>query len=272
MGGKAAKRADGALPAGKGVRKVIDEGRFNMPYAILRMEKHKGGSSTALEKHHERKKEAYASNPDIDVERTIDNYHIKQPKGKYYYEIQRRIEASHCRIRKDSVKMVDTIIAVTPEFIRELPAEEQRALFQHAYDFMAERVGENNIFSAVIHMDEATPHMHLCYVPLTKDNRLSAKDILGNKVAMRKWQDEFHTHMSARWPMLERGEPARETGREHMDTKEFKMSQFKELEVTKRRLHKLQRMWERVPYPVMKKIYDQEQAKQRNARQKNFER
>jgi len=243
-----------------------------MPYAILRMEKHKGGSSTALERHHEREKEAYASNPDIDVKRTIDNYHIKQPKCKYYYEIQRRIEAARCRIRKDSVKMVDTIIAVTPEFVHELPAEEQRALFQHAYDFMAEKVGENNIFSAVIHMDEATPHMHLCFVPLTKDNRLSAKDILGNKAAMRKWQDEFHTHMSARWPMLERGEPARETGREHMDTEEFKMSQFKELEETKRRLRKLQRMWERVPYPIMKKIYDQEQAKQRDARQKNFER
>ena len=30
-------------------------------------------------------------------------------------------------------------------------------------------------------MDEKTPHMHLCFIPLTEDGRLSAKDIMGNK-------------------------------------------------------------------------------------------
>lgn len=38
-----------------------------MPYAILRFEKRKGGPASALEKHHERKKQRYASNPDIDT-------------------------------------------------------------------------------------------------------------------------------------------------------------------------------------------------------------
>ncbi|GAB6172662.1 hypothetical protein JCM15765_21400 [Paradesulfitobacterium aromaticivorans] len=37
-----------------------------MPYAILRFEKRRGGPASALEKHHERKKQQYASNPDID--------------------------------------------------------------------------------------------------------------------------------------------------------------------------------------------------------------
>ena len=41
-----------------------------MPYAILRFEKRKGGPASALEKHHERKKNQYASNPDIDRERS----------------------------------------------------------------------------------------------------------------------------------------------------------------------------------------------------------
>ena len=85
----------------------------------------------------------------------------------------------------------------------------------HAYEFMKDRVGEENIFAAVVHMDEATPHMHLCFVPLTRDKRLSAKEILGNKADMRRWQDEFHAHMSAKWPELERGEPAAETQRKH---------------------------------------------------------
>lgn len=45
-----------------------------MPYAILRFEKRKGGPATAIEKHHERTKEYYGSNPDIDRERSHLNY------------------------------------------------------------------------------------------------------------------------------------------------------------------------------------------------------
>lgn len=63
--------------------------------------------------------------------------------------------------------------------------------FNRAFDFLKERVGEENIISAVVHMDEKTPHLHLCFVPLTKDKRLSAKEILGNKKSMIRWQDDF---------------------------------------------------------------------------------
>lgn len=45
-----------------------------MPYAILRFQKRKAGSVAACERHNERKKEAYKSNPDIDMERSKYNY------------------------------------------------------------------------------------------------------------------------------------------------------------------------------------------------------
>ncbi len=45
-----------------------------MPYAILRFQKRKAGGVAACERHNERKKEAYKSNPDIDVGRSKDNY------------------------------------------------------------------------------------------------------------------------------------------------------------------------------------------------------
>jgi len=73
-------------------------------------------------------------------------------------------------------------------------------------------------------MDEKTPHLHLTFVPLTEDNRLSAKEILGNRVSLSKWQDDFHAHMSAAYPDLERGESARETGRTHIPTRMFKQA------------------------------------------------
>lgn len=94
--------------------------------------------------------------------------------------------------------------------------------FNRAFDFLKERVGEENIISAVVHMDEKTPHLHLCFVPLTKDGRLSAKEILGNKKNMIRWQDDFYACMAERWPELERGTPAVETKRKHLTPQWYK--------------------------------------------------
>ena len=64
--------------------------------------------------------------------------------------------------------------------------------------------------------------MHLCFVPLTKDKRLSAKEILGNKKNMIRWQDDFYACMAERWPELERGAPAVETKRRHLTPQWYK--------------------------------------------------
>ncbi len=45
-------------------------------HAILRFEKHKENPARPLEAHHERQKEQYASNPDIDTSRSKYNFHI----------------------------------------------------------------------------------------------------------------------------------------------------------------------------------------------------
>ena len=136
-----------------------------MPYAILRFQKRKAGGVAACERHNERKKEAYKSNPDIDMERSKNNYHlVAPPKYTYKKEINRKVAEAGCRTRKDSVMMVETLITASPEFMNQLPPEEQKAYFTMALDFISERVGEQNILSAVVHMDERTPHMHLCFV------------------------------------------------------------------------------------------------------------
>ena len=36
------------------------------------------------------------------------------------------------------------------------------------------RTGYADVYKRQVHMDEKTPHMHLCFVPLTEDGRLSA--------------------------------------------------------------------------------------------------
>ena len=71
-------------------------------------------------------------------------------------------------------------------------------------------------------MDEKTPHMHLSFVPLTADGRLSAKEIVGNKKKLTQWQDKFWEHMVRKYPDLERGESASQTGRDHIPPRVFK--------------------------------------------------
>ena len=200
-----------------------------MPYAIMRFEKRKGGPATAIEKHHERKKERYTSNPDVDPERSHLNYHLIEPCLQYYGEIQTRIEKAQkenpkLKVRKDSVKFIDTIITASPEFLASLPEDRVRFYFKHALDFLKREVGEENIFSAVVHMDEHNPHMHICFVPLTKGRRLSAKEVIGGRDKLVEWQDKFHDHMAAEFPELERGQAAAATKRKHIPTWLYKQA------------------------------------------------
>lgn len=200
-----------------------------MPFAIMRFEKRKGGPASAIEKHHERKKERYASNPDVDTDHSHLNYHFIQPQHKYYAEIQSRIERAQkknpkCKVRKDSVKFIDTIITATPEYLAQLPPKRVRRYFERALDFFKAEVGGENIFSAVVHMDERNPHMHLCFVPLTKDNRLSAKEVIGGRDKLVEWQDKFHDYMSEEFPELERGQAAAVTQRKHVPTWLYKQA------------------------------------------------
>ena len=192
-----------------------------MAYAILRFAKRKGGAAKAIAAHTARTKEAYASTPDIDKSRTVQNYHLIAPRWSSGQEIRHRISMAGCRVRKDSVKFVETLVTVSPEFAKVHEAE-MAEYFTRAFNFLKERVGEENIISAVVHMDEKTPHLHLCFVPLTEDKRLSAKEILGNKKAMIYWQDDFYACMAARWPELERGTPAVETKRKHLTPQWYK--------------------------------------------------
>ena len=195
-----------------------------MPYAILRFQKRKAGSVAACERHNERKKEAYKSNPDIDMECSKYNYHlVPPPRYTYKKEINRMVQEAGCKVRKDSVMMVETLITASPEFMNSLPPEEQKAYFAMALDFIAERVGKQNILSAVVHMDEKTPHMHLCFVPITPEGKLSAKYFLGNQKSLSQWQTAYHERMSARWNELERGQSSMITGRKHIPTWLFKL-------------------------------------------------
>ena len=118
--------------------------------------------------------------------------------------------------------MIETLFTASPEFFKGKKRAEIRVFFEEALHFLEQHQSKETIISAVVHMDEKTPHMHLCFVPLTEDGRLSAKDIMGNKKKLTWWQDEFWKHMVKRFPDLERGESASQTGRDHIPPRVFK--------------------------------------------------
>ena len=160
-------------------------------HAILRFAKYKGPTISRIEAHNERTKEFYASNPDIKTELSKYNFHLVKPSGKYRTEADRMIREAGCKARKDSIRMVETLIAASPEFFSGKKPGEVREFFEHALEFLKTKQAEETIVSAVVHVDEKTPHMHLCFVPITADGRLSAKEIVGNKKKLTQWQDEY---------------------------------------------------------------------------------
>ena len=193
-----------------------------MASVILRFSKQKGNPETKIEAHHERTKDEYKSNPDIDTSKSKNNIHIIIPQMRYKAEVDKRIKESGCRVRKDSTRFVDTLITASPEFFKNMTHEKMVEYFQRAVEFMKGKIRPDMIFSAVVHLDEKTPHIHLCFVPLTEDNRLTAKEILGNRVKLSKWQDEFHEFMVKFYPNIERGTSATLTQRKHIPSNIFK--------------------------------------------------
>ena len=191
-------------------------------YAILRFSKYKGPEISRIEAHNERTKEKYASNPDVDTSRSTLNFHLIQPEHSYREEAERQIAEAGCRVRSDSVKLVEVLIAGTPSFFKDKTQEQIKEYFEHALEFLRQKQRAETFVSAVVHLDEKTPHMHVTFVPLTEDNRLSAKKIIGNKAKLSQWQSDYWTHMVGKYPDLERGESADKTARKHIPPRVFK--------------------------------------------------
>ena len=193
-------------------------------HAILRFAKYKGPEISRIEAHNERTKETYASNPDVDTARSKQNFHLVTPKRRYRAEAEQQIAQAGCRTRSDSVRVVEVLFTASHDFFKGKSKGEIRAFFEECMTFLAQRQDPATYLSAVVHMDEKTPHMHLSFVPLTADGRLSAKEIVGNRQKLTQWQDAFWEHMVQKYPDLERGESASKTGRTHIPPRIFKQS------------------------------------------------
>lgn len=194
---------------------------------MLHMDKFKKDAIRGIQSHNRRERESH-SNPDIDYIRSPANFELcDNPSANYGQSIQNRIDDLFMvkAVRKDAVHMCGLIICSDREFFDKLTPEETRKFFEEVKIYLTEFAGKENVISAMIHLDEKTPHMHFLHVPVTKDGRLCAKDIYTKK-SLKKLQDELPKFLQGKGFLIERGvEQVKGSAKKHLDTREFKQHQ-----------------------------------------------
>lgn len=191
--------------------------------------KYKSGNVFGLQKHNQRENKNY-SNMDIDKARTPLNYDLINKKDINYLERVKTIieanRASERAIRKDATVYCECIISSDSAFFENLTEDKQKEFFKSSLDYLKNKIGEEFIISANVHMDETTPHMHVGFVPII-ENSLSAKKLIDRKF-LREVQDQLPAYLKNLGFDIQRG--IENSKRKHKDTKEFKRELDRELE------------------------------------------
>ena len=200
-----------------------------MSYMVCHFGKYKSGNVFGLQKHNQRENENY-SNMDIDKARTPLNYDlINKANINYIKRVKTIIEknrASERAIRKDATVYCECIISSDSAFFENLTEDKQKEFFKSSLDYLKNKIGEEFIISANVHIDETTPHMHVGFVPII-ENSLSAKKLIDRKF-LREVQDQLPAYLKSLGFDIQRG--IENSKRKHKDTKEFKKELDRELE------------------------------------------
>ena len=204
-----------------------------MSYAIIRNEKLTRAQAMGAYKHNERKTKNH-SNKNIDSSKTELNYYLKKNELSYIKAFDKIKEKYDLKgqIRSNSNIMCEMVFTSDQKFFDEIGYEESKRYFKESFDFICKykNLGEENVISAVVHIDEDTPHMHLLFIPVVhttdkqenKIDKVCCRDFWRGKNSYRDLQNAYFKHISEKGFKLERGELVEITNREHYSMQEFK--------------------------------------------------
>ncbi|PFA86038.1 MobV family relaxase [Bacillus cereus] len=197
-------------------------------FAIIHMQKFQISDVQGIQKHNQRQGKS-KSNLDIDYSKSEQNYDLlNQQRIRYESTIKQEIsERVKRKPRANSVVLSEFVVTASPDYMYSLSLEEQKRYFESSLAFIQKRYGQQNTLYAMVHMDEATPHMHIGVMPITEDNRLSAKDMFTRKELISLQQD-FPLEMREKGFDVERGEGSE---KKHLSPQAFKEKQDLEVEV-----------------------------------------
>lgn len=182
---------------------------------VMRIEKRGRGAVHGLQleanrtqEEHERGRDFDRS--DIDWNRTRENIHLVKTE-QWNKAITEQIHAAGLKERKNSTVMLDGLYTASREWFDKHTPEEALDYFKACLAFhVREFCGgdDKRVINAVVHLDEATPHMQVASVPIIEDEKgahLSAKMICGGRADFRLHQDHFFEQVTKERG-LERGE------------------------------------------------------------------
>jgi len=201
--------------------------------------------------HNQRKKEAYKSNPDIDMEKSSDNIILIGSESGYlerYMEIvkpykeehEEKMKSTRENRRKTFNKMLDDsnsvvadelIFTATNEYFKDKDTDTIKKWGNTCLDFIYKDLGYEKwqVLNATIHMDETTPHLHCVLTPLVKkfDKRtstdrytLSKKQYIRDGEHLRELQDKYCERLNNAGFELDRG--IRGSKNIHLKMREYK--------------------------------------------------
>jgi len=219
-----------------------------LSFGILRIQKFSSGSVLGIQIHDKRAKDVSHTNKDIDFSKSEQNYDLYHSDFESYYTaVKNRIGQLNLKkaVRKDAKVMCQAMITSDKTFFERISKEQQEQYFRDSYDFICERYGKENIISAIVHMDERTPHLHVNFVPVTADGRLSAKDVIGGRKDLNELQTDFYEQVAKKYG-LERGKEVTQeqreagTARRHLSVADFKEATEREIEKLKVEISELE--------------------------------
>lgn len=185
-----------------------------MSYTVLHLEKAKGNDS-AMSAHIERTihpKNADASRSHLNKELIIYPESVKNRTSAIQYRLDNA--KLKRKIGTNQVRAIRVLLSGTHEVMKTI--EENKQLNNWCNDnlnWIKETFGEENLVSAVLHMDEKTPHIHATIVPIVtgerrkandsqtykkknlNDNRLCADDVMARN-KLKHYQNTYATAMA----------------------------------------------------------------------------
>ena len=199
-----------------------------MGFAIIRIAKVKSTGIAGAQIHNLRLTEKH-QNQDIDVSKSHLNQVLAGDSKNFAKEVAKQVEEVQKnqtrKIRKDAPRALEYLVTASPESLDKMNADERRRYFEQSLRFIQDRHGMEHVVSAVVHLDESTPHMHVIAVPIDKDGKLNVKPFT-NRTALQQLQTDFAKQVGEGFG-LERGKSFEETGerRAHKSLRDFKREQ-----------------------------------------------
>lgn len=200
-------------------------------FCIMRTEKRKKSDLSGIQKENTRTATEYNNKvaPGMD----IFNVTLKE-SNDWLQDINREIQAAGAKARSNSVMALDTIYTASANFFQGKTNAENDKFFQDCLKFHENHFG--HIISAVVHYDETTPHLHVISVPLTKDGRLSARDVIGNKAKMSKTQDAFFEQVGRGYGLARGIHMDGQEKKQHISAQEHELREIKQ-EIAREKEH-----------------------------------